>query len=113
MHADAAGSPEGSMGASSTHDQATVAGVLTDHDRAEMEAVGKSFDGGHLEHIRQALAARSGVDLTAPIGAEQIASAVLAQHDTLAVSPSRVVLATLDDLAGVPERPNMPGTIDE
>ncbi|MCT3011238.1 4-alpha-glucanotransferase, partial [Propionibacterium freudenreichii] len=42
-----------------------------------------------------------------------IHAAVVARYRLLAQSPSRVVLASLDDAAAVRERPNVPGTIDE
>lgn len=101
------------MGASSTHDQPTVAGLLTGSDAAAMDAVGKSYDHVAAQQLRQTLAARAGIDLSAPLGEAEITAAVLAQYATLATSPARIVLATLDDLAGVEERPNMPGTVDE
>ena len=40
-------------------------------------------------------------------------AAIEATHRALARSPSRVLLATLDDAVAVPERPNVPGTVRE
>jgi 4-alpha-glucanotransferase len=37
----------------------------------------------------------------------------VALHRLLATSPAALVTTTLEDLAGMLERPNMPGTIDE
>jgi 4-alpha-glucanotransferase len=42
-----------------------------------------------------------------------VEAAVLAMHAWVAESPARLVVATLDDAAGVSERPNIPGTVDE
>jgi 4-alpha-glucanotransferase len=43
----------------------------------------------------------------------EVEQAVTAMYAELARSRSRLALATLDDLLGVPVRPNIPGTIDE
>ncbi|MES1206976.1 MAG: 4-alpha-glucanotransferase, partial [Pseudomonadota bacterium] len=40
-------------------------------------------------------------------------SAIESTYRALARSPSRVLLATLDDALAVPERPNLPGTVDQ
>ena len=34
-------------------------------------------------------------------------------HRALAQAPSRVLLATLDDAVATPERPNLPGTVNQ
>lgn len=107
------GNDEQTVGASSTHDQATVAGLLTGQDMLDMVAIGKHFTASQYEDIRRDLAARAGVDLTQPVGPEEIRRAVVAQYRRLTTSPSRIVLVTGEDLAGVAERPNMPGTVDE
>src|SRR5204863_7589313 len=39
--------------------------------------------------------------------------AIEATYRALAEAPSRILLATLDDAVGVPERPNVPGTVRE
>lgn len=111
--AAAGGNPENSVGATGTHDQATVAGIMTGSDRADLLAAGKTFDDAELARTLGELARQAGLDPAAPAGPEQVRAAVLAQHRTLAACPSRIVVATLDDAAGVAERPNMPGTVDE
>ncbi|WNB87500.1 4-alpha-glucanotransferase [Cellulomonas sp. ATA003] len=103
--------PEAAMGASSTHDQATVAGTLTGSDMADLRAIGKSANFEQLEGVRRELAAAAGVDLDAPVGPEQVAQAVRAQYARLSACAARVVLASLDDAGAVAERPNMPGTV--
>jgi 4-alpha-glucanotransferase len=105
--------PELSVGASSTHDQATVAGLITGSDVNDMISIDKRSDFVHIEQTRRSLAALAGIDPDQPIGPDEIRLAVLAQYRRLAASASRVVLASLDDAAAVAERPNMPGTIDE
>ncbi len=104
--------PECSMGTSGTHDQVTVAGLLTGYDAEEMRRIGKAADFGHIARTRRALAELAHLDPEAPVGAEEIRTGVLAQYRQVASAPSRVVVATLDDAAGVAERPNMPGTVD-
>ena len=103
--------PEAVMGASSTHDQATIAGTLTGSDMDDLRTVGTSANFEQLEGVRRELAEVAGVDPDGPIGAEEIHKAVLAQYRRLAACRARVVLASLDDAAAVAERPNMPGTV--
>ena len=38
---------------------------------------------------------------------------IASAYDLLAEAPCRVLTVALDDVAGVAERPNMPGTVDE
>jgi 4-alpha-glucanotransferase len=103
--------PEAAMGASSTHDQATIAGTLTGSDTNDLRTIGKAANFDQLEQARRELAAAAGVDPDGPIGPEEIRRAVLAQYRRLAACKARVVLASLDDVGAVAERPNMPGTV--
>ena len=103
--------PEPVMGASSTHDQATVAGTLTGSDNDDLRRIGKAANFEQLEGVRRELASAAGVDLAQPIGPEQVAQAVRAQYTRLSECAARVVLASLDDAGAVAERPNMPGTV--
>ncbi|EYR62166.1 4-alpha-glucanotransferase [Actinotalea ferrariae CF5-4] len=105
--------PEAVMGASSTHDQATVAGTLTGSDNDDLRRIGKAANFEQLEGVRRELAAAAGVDLDQPIGRAEIEQAVVAQYTRLSQCRARVVLASLDDAGGVAERPNMPGTVTE
>lgn len=105
--------PEAVMGASSTHDQATVAGTLTGSDNDDLRRIGKSANFEQLEKVRRELAEFAGVDLAAPIGSAEVEQAVVAQYTRLSRSAARVVLASLDDAGAVPERPNMPGTVTQ
>lgn len=104
--------PEATLAASATHDQVTVAGLLTRSDVADLRRIGKDADFEHIEHSREELAALAGLDpLAAQVGEADVHAAVLAQYRLVGKAPSRVVVASLDDAAGVKERPNMPGTV--
>jgi len=70
-------------------------------------------DEHHIAETRRELLADAGLSEDAPSTPETFVAAIEAAYRKLAASPSRIVLATLDDAAAVPERPNMPGTIDE
>lgn len=105
--------PEPVMGASSTHDQATIAGTLTGSDNDDLRRIGKSANFEQLEQVRRELAAAAGVDLDQPVGPEEVARAVRTQYRRLSDCAARVVLASLDDAGAVPERPNMPGTVTQ
>jgi 4-alpha-glucanotransferase len=56
------------------------------------------------DRLRQATGAADG----APV--EEV---VVGAYRALASAPSQVLIATLEDAAGVAQRPNMPGTVDE
>jgi 4-alpha-glucanotransferase len=79
--------PEKAMAAVTTHDLPTIAGVC------------KGSDGDPT--FRSKL---SGADVD---------EAVLHAYGSLASSPCLLTAATLEDLLGVEERPNLPGTLDE
>ena len=89
--------PKNSVAAVGTHDLPTLAGTwnLTEPD--------------HRQHrLRQRL-----VDVThMPDGTPPIEVAA-ATYAALAASPSRIVLASLEDALSVEERPNVPGTTTE
>ena len=104
--------PEDVMGASSTHDQATVAGTLTGSDMDDLKRIGKSANFEQLEGVRRELAEYAGIDPDGPLGDAEVHRAVVAQYTRLSESKARVVLASLDDVGAVAERPNMPGTVD-
>jgi len=107
--------PELAVGTSSTHDQVTVAGLLTGADVDELNRIGKNADFTQIANTRRGLAELAGIDPDKPIEEiteRDVHAAVLARYLMLANAPSRVVLVSLDDAAMVRERPNMPGTID-
>jgi 4-alpha-glucanotransferase len=111
---DPNGNPECSLAACATHDQPTIAGALTGSDEADMLRIGKAFGPAGLAATRRELARRSGLDPDqASYGPREVARALVAEHARIASSPSLIALASLDDLEGVAERPNMPGTVDQ
>jgi 4-alpha-glucanotransferase len=101
------------MGSVETHDQPTVAGVLTGSDLADLHRIGKPVDDTTVADMRAKMAGHAGLDPADELSADAVAAAVTDMYTWSAGSVARVVLATLDDLAAVPERPNMPNTIDE
>lgn len=103
------------VGTSSTHDQVTVAGLLTGHDVAELKRIGKSADWAQIARIRRELCEMAHVDPSKPldqITGEDVHAAVIERYRMLRSAPSLLVLVSLDDAAQVKERPNMPGTVD-
>jgi 4-alpha-glucanotransferase len=87
--------PEQALGALTTHDLPTLAGVRG----------GTDDPGGDLRHRLAEL-------LGGPIPDDGVLAAA-ATHRRLAAAPCRLVSATLEDALGVEERPNVPGTTTE
>jgi len=107
--------PELGVGTSSTHDQVTVAGLLTGADVDELNRIGKDADFTQIANTRRGLAELAQIDPDKPADAitdRDVHDAVLARYHLLSHAPSRVVVVGLDDAAMVRERPNMPGTVD-
>jgi len=89
--------PHDAVAAVGTHDLPTIAGIWT---LSEPEH--------RLHHLRDKL-----IDIThMPADANPVDVAV-ETYRHLAMGPSRIALASLEDALGVHERPNVPGTIDE
>ncbi|MFZ2624097.1 MAG: 4-alpha-glucanotransferase [Propionibacterium sp.] len=102
------------VGTSSTHDQATLAGLLTGFDAEQLRMIGKRTDWHAVDQTRRAVAELAGIDPDKPpeqVTRDEISRAVLARHQALADSPSRIVLVSLEDAALVRARPNIPGTV--
>jgi 4-alpha-glucanotransferase len=112
-HEDPEAWGEDIMGSVETHDQPTVAGVLTGADLADLHRIGKPVDDATAADMRARMAGHAGLDPDGEMSADAVAAAVTDMYAWSAASAARVVLATLDDLAAVRERPNMPNTIDE
>lgn len=107
--------PELGVGTSSTHDQVTVAGLLTGADVDELNRIGKDADFNQIANTRRGLAELANIDPDKPdceITDQDVHDAVVARYQMLAHAPSRVIVVSLDDAAMVAERPNMPGTVD-
>ncbi|MBV9950362.1 MAG: 4-alpha-glucanotransferase [Acidimicrobiia bacterium] len=100
--------PVEALASFTTHDLPTCAGFWTGSDLADQDRLGMEPNVADTEQARQRLASQIGVDESAPV--PEVARRAYA---ALSRAPSRIVVAQLEDAAGVAERPNMPGTTDE
>ncbi len=100
--------PLRSLGAVTTHDLPTVAGLWSGTDLEEQQRLALDPNVEGIAQLRRRLGEWSGVDEDAPVR-----DAVLGAYELLAEAPSAVVTPTLDDALLVSERPNMPGTTQE
>lgn len=102
------------VGTSSTHDQVSVAGLLTGSDVADLRRIGKNADWQQVERTRRALAELSHIDpdrAPSSMTEADIKSAVISRYRLLSDADSVMIVVNIDDAAMVPERPNMPGTV--
>jgi 4-alpha-glucanotransferase len=90
-----------------THDLPTYAGWRGKHDLAIKQALG--MDAGESGEERQAAFDALARALKVVVG-EPIDFALLARF--LADAPSRLLVVSMEDLLGVTEQVNLPGTID-
>jgi 4-alpha-glucanotransferase len=99
--------PSQAMGAVTTHDLPTVAGVFTGSDLEAQRRLGLEPNEESSEGLRHKL------EVTAKRGPEAPVDAVIESvyHD-LSTAPCVLLTAALDDVLAVEERPNMPGTTD-
>jgi 4-alpha-glucanotransferase len=97
--------PAQAMGAVTTHDLPTVAGVLTGSDLQAQRDMGTEPN----EESAAALLAK--VNQRAP--GEEPDEVIAGVYADLATSPCDLLVATLEDVLAVEERPNMPGTVDQ
>jgi 4-alpha-glucanotransferase len=96
--------PVDAMGAVTTHDLPTVAGIWDGSDvQAQREAGLAVSDDGNAE-IKESLTAMTGLT-----GEEDVSQAVVAAYEELSRAPSRLLCATLEDVVCSPRRPNIPG----
>jgi 4-alpha-glucanotransferase len=91
-----------------THDLPTFAGWSEGHDLRVKRALG--LDPGESEDERSRTVAQLNAALAAQGGAARGFPAV-AKY--LAATPSRLVVLAMEDVLGVVDQPNVPGTIDE
>jgi 4-alpha-glucanotransferase len=96
------------LGAVTTHDLPTVAGVWTGTDVEAQRHMGASVNEAASAALRRRLAEWTSSPDDRPVG--EVIEAVYA---SLAGAPCSLLVAVLDDAAGALERPNMPGTINE
>jgi 4-alpha-glucanotransferase len=100
--------PRQALAAVTTHDLPTVAGLWTGSDLRAQKRIGLSPNEAGTQEIHERLRR-----MTRATPRTSTSSVILRTHEQLALAPSRIVTATLDDAAGVEERPNMPATTDQ
>jgi 4-alpha-glucanotransferase len=100
--------PADALATFNTHDLATFSGWMSGHDLLAKRAIGLMTETDEdRTHDRDAL--RTGLAGYAEDGKDNIAAAVR----FLAVSPSRLVAVSIEDLLGVADQVNIPGTTDQ
>jgi 4-alpha-glucanotransferase len=97
--------PARALGAVTTHDLPTIAGVWSGDDAADQRAAGVEPDEAALGRLRGKLVALTGLNGDAPVD-----DVIVAVHRRLAAAPCALVAATLEDALALRRRPNLPGT---
>ena len=100
--------PELALSSVTTHDLPTIAGLWTGADAAAQRKIGFDPNDAGTKSLRDKL--RHLGDLPEDASVEAV---IESTHRAIAAAPSRILLATLDDAVAVPERPNLPGTVDQ
>ncbi|HET9557474.1 MAG TPA: 4-alpha-glucanotransferase, partial [Actinomycetota bacterium] len=105
------------LAATTTHDLPTVAGFFTGSDLDHLCDIGVATPGGQEQADQEAQRASlcrllEDEGLLAP-GERSVEAIVAALYGFLARTPSMLVAATLEDAVEAPDRPNVPGTIDQ
>jgi 4-alpha-glucanotransferase len=100
--------PAQALGAISTHDLPTVAGVAGGADLAAQHRLDLEPDIEAAAELHDKLMSRTGSDEDTP--APEVVARVYAD---LGTAPCLLLAASLDDALALDERPNMPGTTDE
>ncbi|HEX9547953.1 MAG TPA: 4-alpha-glucanotransferase, partial [Acidimicrobiales bacterium] len=100
--------PTQALGAVTTHDLPTIAGLWSGSDLEAQRRIGLHPNEAATVLLRIHLAEMTGVDEDA--APDRV---VRAAYRLLGEASCAVLTATLDDALAVEERPNMPGTIDE
>jgi 4-alpha-glucanotransferase len=100
--------PQLAMVAVTTHDLPTIAGLWSGEDLAAQERIGLKPSAAAMQQIKDRLAQGGGLPGDTPT--EKV---IERAYMLLAESPSLIVAATLEDALAVPERTNMPGTVEQ
>ena len=100
--------PELALSSVTTHDLPTIAGLWTGLDAASQKRIGIDHNEAGTKSLRDKLRVLGELDDDA-----SVETVIESTHRALAKAPSRVLLATLDDAVAAPERPNLPGTVNE
>ena len=99
--------PADSMAAVTTHDLPTLAGVWQGGDHRVQKSLELPANDDGMDEMRHRLRVAADAPGDAPV--DRVIPAV---YETLAQSPARIVLATLEDAVGSTDRPNMPGVTE-
>jgi 4-alpha-glucanotransferase len=99
--------PELSLASVTTHDLPTIAGLWSGADEAAQRSIGLTV-GDEMRRLRDHLREMLGLQSEAPV-----AQVIEAAYCRLAQARSQIVTATLEDAQAMPQRPNMPGTIQQ
>ncbi|HYM52839.1 MAG TPA: 4-alpha-glucanotransferase [Candidatus Dormibacteraeota bacterium] len=99
--------PRAALAAVTTHDLPTIAGLWAGADLLDQQRAGVPPDAAAAERLLARLTKTAGVSRRAPL--EKV---VLAAHAAIAAAPSVLAVANLEDALLVPERPNLPGTME-
>jgi 4-alpha-glucanotransferase len=113
----AADYPRLALAATTTHDLPTVAGFFTGSDLEHLRDIGVVTAGGDAQADQEEQRASlcrllEAEGLLAP-GERSVEAIVAALYGFLARTPAMLVAATLEDALEAPDRPNVPGTIDQ
>lgn len=100
--------PQQALGAVTTHDLPTIAGVLTGSDLEAQRRVGTQPNEEASAGLRRKLLEATGAD--AETSADEVIRRV---YSGLGQSTCLALAAMLEDALAVEERPNLPGTVDE
>jgi 4-alpha-glucanotransferase len=113
----AADYPRLALAATTTHDLPTVAGFFTGSDLEHLCDIGVATPGGETqadqEEQRASLCRLLEAEGVLAPGERSVPAIVAALYGFLARTPAMLVAATLEDALEAPDRPNVPGTIDQ
>jgi 4-alpha-glucanotransferase len=109
--------PRLALAATTTHDLPTVAGFFTGSDLDHLCDIGVATPGGQeqadQEAQRTSLCRLLEDEGLLPPGERSVEAIVAALYGFLTRTPCMLVAATLEDAVEAPDRPNVPGTIDQ
>ena len=100
--------PRKALGAVTTHDLPTIAGVFDGSDLEAQRRLGLDPNEESSQKLRENLLEKTGCDERA-----DVAMVIERAYADLSRAPCLLLAASLEDALAVPDRPNMPGTIDE
>jgi 4-alpha-glucanotransferase len=109
--------PRLALAATTTHDLPTVAGYFSGSDLDHLCDIGVATPGGQEQADQETQRASlcqllEDEGLLAP-GERSVEAIVAALYGLLVRTPAMLVAATLEDAVEAPDRPNVPGTIDQ